>query len=116
MLIVTEYIGDEQNTNENWTIAWKNDWQPHEPHASPKTAKKNGDLEARTTSSYKDSRYSWIVMVVAFLSNLMSIGFSYAIGIYFAEFKDIFESNAGTTSLVSALNFGVVCLSGIQTK
>ena len=93
---------------ESWTIAWKTDWQPsyHE------TSVKNVDKKEVPEKSNKDSTYSWIVMAVAFVSNFMSIGFSYAIGVYFAEFRYIFGSNAGTTSLVSALNFGMICLSG----
>ncbi len=107
---------DKKDIKEHWSIAWKNDWQPGDFDTSVKSATKNGDQETKNLRSYIDSKYSWIVMAVAFVSNFMSIGFSYAIGIYFVEFRDIFLANARTTSLVSALNFGMVCISGTIIK
>ncbi len=105
---------------ENWTVAWKNDWNPNEyvcsvvgshscdgSHADTKDRKPPADIPA-----YKDSAYSWLILGVAFLASFMTNGFTYAIGIYFVEFRDIFGSGAGITSLVSSLSFSVSCFAG----
>ncbi len=60
-------------------------------------------------SHYKDSWHSWLVCAVSFLVSFMTVGFSFAIGIYFVAFLDIFKQTSATTSWVSSLNYGILC-------
>ena len=62
--------------------------------------------------AYKDSKYSWLVCLVSFISSFMTVGYTYAIGIYFVLFRDVFETSAGTTAWVSALNYGTLSFTG----
>ena len=64
------------------------------------------------TNGYKDTKYSWLVCVVSFISSFMTIGYTYAIGIYFVLFQDVFDTSAGTTAWVSALNCGTLTCTG----
>ena len=77
---------------------------------------KKNKTEADVAALHMDTKYSWLVCGVAFLGNFMTLGFSYGIGIYFAEFRDIFEESAGTTSWVSSFNYGILCMTGIMSQ
>ena len=68
---------------------------------------------ALSTSNHKDTRYAWVVCVAAFLTYFMTTGFSYSIGIYFVILWDVFQEDSSTTSWVSSLNFGVLCMIGM---
>ena len=105
---------EEVTPTENWTVAWKNDWNPvRNSHNSANShADRKGPNPPADIPAYKDSVYSWLILGVAFLASFMTDGFSYAIGIYFVEFRDIFGSSAGITSLVSSLSFSVTCFAG----
>ena len=65
------------------------------------------------SESHKDSKYSWVVCAAVFLAIFMTMGFSYAIGIYFVVFQDIFEKSSATTSWISSFNHGTTCMTGI---
>ncbi len=62
-----------------------------------------------------DSGWSWVVCFVAFVSHLLTVGFSYAIGVYYVEFLEVFNESKGTTAWISALNYGVLCCGGEST-
>ncbi len=108
---------------DDWAVAWKNDWTPNEHGCSVQrpqsTADSHGDTKGTKPPAdipaYKDSAYSLLVLPVAFLASFMTDGFIFAIGLYFVEFRDIFGSSAGLTSLVSSLSFSVECFSGDST-
>ena len=59
-----------------------------------------------------DSLWSWIVCAATFFSHIVAIGFSYAISVYYVEFLAVFNESSGTTSWLSSLNYGMLCLIG----
>ena len=56
-----------------------------------------------------DSGWSWIVCAAAFITHTLTIGFSYAIGVYYVEFLSVFNESKGTTAWISSLNYGFLC-------
>ena len=56
-----------------------------------------------------DSGWSWIVCAAAFITHTLTIGFSYAIGVYYVEFLTVFNESKGTTAWISSLNYGFLC-------
>ena len=74
------------------------------------------ERQSVTVTHYKDSGHSWLVCAVSFVTSFMTIGFSFAIGIYFVAFLDIFNQTSATTSWVSSLNYGILCNSGISNN
>ena len=63
-----------------------------------------------------DSPWSWVVCAVTFFSHIVAVGFSYAISVYYVEFLTVFNESSGTTSWLSSLNFGVLCLMGVYMR
>ena len=59
-----------------------------------------------------DSTWSWVVCAVTFFSHIVAVGFSYAISVYYVEFLTVFNESSGTTSWLSSLNYGTLCLIG----
>ncbi len=43
---------------------------------------------------------------------MFTTGFSFAIGVYYVEFLDVFNESRATTAWISSLNFGVMCFIG----
>ena len=56
-----------------------------------------------------DGGWSWVVCGASFIVNVLTTGFSYAIGVYYVEFLTVFNESKGTTALLSSLNFGALC-------
>ena len=59
-----------------------------------------------------DSPWSWVVCAATFFSHIVAVGFSYAISVYYVEFLAVFNESSGTTSWLSSLNYGMLCLIG----
>ncbi len=64
--------------------------------------------------NHYDSTYSWIVCAAAFTAQMIVVGFSYTIGVYYTVFKDIFGHSALVTSWIASLNFGTATLIGTK--
>ena len=56
-----------------------------------------------------DGGWSWIVCAAAFITHTLTVGFSYAIGVYYVEFLTVFNESKGTTAWISSLNYGCLC-------
>ena len=54
-----------------------------------------------------DSGWSWVVCGITFVIKMLTNGFSYAIGVYYVEFLNVFNESKGTTAWISGLNLGV---------
>ncbi len=56
-----------------------------------------------------DSGWSWIVLGSAFVAHFFTVGFSYAIGVYYSEFLHVFGESKGTTAWIAGLHYGILC-------
>ena len=63
-----------------------------------------------------DEGYSWIVLAASFVTNMLTIGFTYSIGVYYVEFLSVFNESKGYTALISSLNFGMLCGVGMLDR
>ncbi len=81
------------------------------PKGSPVMQSRKDVSEDNLTTHY-DTAYSWIVCAAAFTAQMIVVGFSYTIGVYYTVFKDVFGHSAGVTSWIASLNFGTATLIG----
>ena len=51
-----------------------------------------------------DSGWSWVICAVAFVSHTLTGGFSFATGVYYVEFLNVFNESKGKTALISSIN------------
>ncbi len=63
-----------------------------------------------------DSGWSWVVLGSAFLANFFTVGFSYAIGVYYLEFLHVFDESKGLTAWIAGLHYGTLCGAGMYFK
>ena len=54
-----------------------------------------------------DRGWSWVICSVAFITQLLTNGFCFAIGIYYVEFLSVFNESKAKTAWISALHVGV---------
>ncbi len=52
------------------------------------------------SGSHYDSAYSWLVCAAMFFCNMVTLGFSYSIGVYYVVFLDVFGHSSGVTAWV----------------
>lgn len=56
-----------------------------------------------------DTGWAWVVCAATFVTEILTCGFSVSVGVYYVEFLSVFKESKGTTALVSALNYGMLC-------
>ncbi len=56
-----------------------------------------------------DTGWSWIVLTANFLAICVTAGLTYSLGVYYWEFLHVFNASKGATSLISGLNYGMLC-------
>ena len=56
-----------------------------------------------------DHGWSWIICGAAFIVHALTSGFSFSIGVYYAEFLYVFIESKATTAWISSLNLGTFC-------
>ena len=44
-----------------------------------------------------------------FFTHMLTIGFTYGIGVYYVEFLSVFNENKGFTALIPSINLGMLC-------
>ena len=80
------------------------------------SGRKISENEAQTlhsqSGSHYDSAYSWLVCAAIFFCNMVTLGFSYSIGVYYVVFLDVFGHSSGVTAWVSSLNYGTAMFIG----
>ena len=59
-----------------------------------------------------DCGWSWVICGAAFIIHALTSGFSFAIGVYYAEFLYVFSQSKGSTAWISSLNLGTFCAVG----
>ena len=56
-----------------------------------------------------DRGWSWVVCGAAYFTHMLTIGFTYGIGVYYVEFLSVFNENKGFTALIPSINLGMLC-------
>ncbi|XP_013408699.1 monocarboxylate transporter 12 [Lingula anatina] len=59
-----------------------------------------------------DRGWAWVVLVAAFVSNLIAVGITRAVGVHYVTFKEEFRDSASLTSMLGAVMNSVSGLSG----
>ena len=59
-----------------------------------------------------DRGWSWVVCGAAFITQMLTVGFIAAIGVYYVEFLSVFEESKATTAWISSLNYGALSIVG----
>jgi len=68
--------------------------------------------QRRTVAVAPDGGWGWVVVVAAFISNLIVGGISYMFGIIMPELMDYFQSGKGKTAFVGSLVPGTLSVVG----
>ena len=83
-----------------------------ESESISKTQSSPGESHNDSAKTHYDSAYSWIVCAAIFIGHMLTVGFSFAIGVYYVVFRDVFGHSAGVTSWISSLNLGTATFIG----
>ena len=59
-----------------------------------------------------DRGLTWVVCGAAFVTQMLTVGFIAAIGVYYVEFLSVFEESKAKTAWVSSLNYGALSVIG----
>ncbi len=59
-----------------------------------------------------DRGWAWVVLFSSFCVGFVSEGFLFSVPLYFVEFLEVFQENAGPTAWIASLNFGIFCAVG----
>ena len=54
-----------------------------------------------------DRGWSWVICGEAFFVQMLTTGFTYAIGVYYVEFLAVFNESNGQTAWISSLKYGI---------
>ena len=67
---------------------------------------------SKTCAGVPDGGYGWIVVMAAFLTLALSVGFSLSFAVYYVEFLEIFGQSKSLTSAVGSTMRSMTCIAG----
>lgn len=92
----------------------KNDKKQHLSDSSSSSSS-DGSVSSESTISMPpspDGGFGWVIVLSAFLTNLISDGFAFSCGVLYTELLEVFDESKSVTSWIPSLFFGVPMIAG----